>query len=98
MNQDVKLAPLLSDRLESFPNLGVILDITRQKDTGSEGFYQFFDFFLKATLLIRQIRDPQICPSVMQLLGNTPSNGAIVGNASDKSVFSSQIEHNIQIG
>jgi hypothetical protein len=33
----------------------------------------------------------------VQLLGNTPSNGAVIGNTSDKSVLSSQIEHNIFI-
>ncbi len=91
MNQDVKPAPAFFDLTKDIGNLRIRLDITGKKEFRLGGVYQLANFVLKAAPLVRQVSNAQGSTRLMQLLGNAPGNGAVVGNTRNKSFFTREV-------
>jgi hypothetical protein len=91
VNQDIDLTPFLGYCLKQLVNLLVALHVAREEKIRLQGLGELLDFGLEAIPLVRQIGNPQRRPRFVQLLGNAPGDGALVGNAGYQGFFSGQV-------
>ena len=92
VNEDVHLAPLMVQLLEHSLHLVWILHVHGQKEAGLEGDRQFPHLGLKSPLLVGKIGDAQFGTGTVELLGNAPGDGAVVGDAGDQGLLAAEIK------
>ena len=92
VNQAIEYAPLLLDLVEHSLHLGGVLHVEWQKQAGLEGLGEFTYLGLKAAFVIGQVGDTQLSTSGLELLGNAPSDGAVIGDAGNEDLLAGEIE------